>query len=99
MIQKMRNEDFISQSMFYDTILDLLDSNSTIKFQNIPSSKTIQDFRMIVKDIHTNFYIDRIPSVSVDVLTKQFIKPGILPMLDNLFIYNPDKRWHEQVCR
>ena len=86
LIQKMRNEDFISQTLFYDTILELLDSNTGIIFQNLPQPETIQQFREIVKDIHINFYIDKIPSVSVDVLTQQYIKPTIIPKLDNLFI-------------
>ena len=86
LIQKMRNEDFISQSIFYDTVIDLLDSNKDVSFQNLPSEMIINKFRDIVNDIHTNFYIDKIPSVPVDILKDQFIKKDILPELDELFI-------------
>lgn len=86
LIQKMRNEDFISQSIFYDTVLELLDKNKDIEFKNLPSESILNTFREIVDDIHSNFDIEKIPSVPIDVLHEQYIRKGILSDLDALFI-------------
>ena len=87
MIDKLRNNDFVSAVVTYDKFLEMITQLSHIDWKDLPESDIITEFKTCLVDIHHHFDINKIPTLMNNTLIDEtFIKKGIHVKLDNMVI-------------